>query len=137
MRCRRLVELSEDSLRTLRTAKVPDTLVDKLSPLKDEVFADRAKLETKLTGVLSESELKEYRSQILAPAETGRAAKAGLHAGDVITEFNGRPVRDWNDLARAIIDAAPEKISRDANGKVTGKAVPLTVVPPARPRRGS
>jgi serine protease Do len=65
--------------------------------------------------------LKEARGALIAePDANGPAAKAGMAAGDVITEVNGVAVKDARDLAKKISGIAP------------GSAVKLTVV-----RKGS
>jgi serine protease Do len=65
--------------------------------------------------------LKEARGALIAePDAHGPAAKAGMAAGDVITEVNGVAVKDARDLAKKISGIAP------------GSAVKLTVV-----RKGS
>ena len=65
--------------------------------------------------------LKEARGALIAePDANGPAAKAGMAAGDVITEVNGAAVKDARDLAKKISGIAP------------GSAVKLTVV-----RKGS
>ncbi|ALK10100.1 Do family serine endopeptidase [Blastochloris viridis] len=50
------------------------------------------------------------------PQPNGPAAKAGIKAGDVITQVNGKPVRDARELARRIAAEKP------------GEAIKLTVV---------
>jgi serine protease Do len=40
-------------------------------------------------------------------AEDSAAARAGLKRGDVITSFNGQPVRDTNSLRNRVADAGP------------------------------
>ena len=35
------------------------------------------------------------------------AAKAGIHHGDIIIEFNGHPIHEMNDLPRLVADTAP------------------------------
>ena len=65
--------------------------------------------------------LKQARGALVAePQSDGPAAKAGIKAGDVITEVNGAAVKDARDLAKKIGAIAP------------GSAVKLTVV-----RKGS
>jgi serine protease Do len=65
--------------------------------------------------------LKEARGALIAePDAHGPAAKAGMAAGDVITEVNGVAVKDARDLAKKISGIAP------------GSAVKLKVV-----RKGS
>jgi serine protease Do len=61
--------------------------------------------------------LKQARGALVAePQAGGPAAKAGIEAGDVITEVNGAAVKDARDLAKKISTIAP------------GSAVKLTVV---------
>ncbi|MPZ54993.1 MAG: Do family serine endopeptidase [Rhizobiales bacterium] len=65
--------------------------------------------------------LKESTGALVAePQSDGPAAKAGIEAGDVITEVNGAPIKDGRDLAKKIGAIAP------------GSAVTLKVV-----RKGS
>src|SRR5205085_10215899 len=45
----------------------------------------------------------------------GPAAKAGLEPGDVIVEFNGRPVKDSDSLVGMVVNTKP------------GTSVPLTI----------
>jgi S1-C subfamily serine protease len=37
-------------------------------------------------------------AHVLYPVESSGAGKAGIQAGDVIIEFDGRPVDNWNDM---------------------------------------
>jgi serine protease Do len=52
---------------------------------------------------------------------SGPAEKAGIHARDVIIEFDGRPVKDMKDLPRIVADTA------------VGKKVPVKVMRDGRP----
>jgi serine protease Do len=60
------------------------------------------------------------------------AAKAGIKAGDVITEINGNPVKDSRDLARTIGMMAPGtavKVALVHNGEAKTLDVTLTKLP--------
>jgi len=55
--------------------------------------------------------LKEAKGALVAePQADGPAAKAGIRAGDVITEIDGKPVNDARDLARRIGSNAPGSV---------------------------
>ncbi len=52
--------------------------------------------------------LKERRGALVATVSPGgAAAKAGVEPGDVITEFNGRPVPNRDDLVKMVIGTKP------------------------------
>jgi serine protease Do len=57
-----------------------------------------------ITDELSESmNLGKAKGALVADVTEGSPGKAaGLEAGDVITEFNGRPIRDMKELPRAV-----------------------------------
>ena len=50
----------------------------------------------------------------------GPAAEAGVEHGDVIVEFDGQPIEDWNELPR-VVAATP-----------VGKNVKMDAIAPAR-----
>ncbi len=52
----------------------------------------------------------------------GAAAKAGVKPGDIITEFNGKSVKDSNSLVEMVVHTAP------------GTTVPLRIVRNAKPQ---
>jgi serine protease Do len=57
--------------------------------------------------------LKEARGALLAePRADGRAAKAGIEAGDVITAVKEREISDTRDLARTITGLSPRTAVR-------------------------
>jgi serine protease Do len=58
----------------------------------------------------------------------GAAAKAGLEPGDVVTEFNGRPVKDRDDLVNMVVatkpgTTVPVKIVRNKQDKTLSVTV--------------
>src|SRR5262249_12695509 len=82
-----------DALR--RTGKVP-----------------RAQLGATVQGVTADMaqslNLKSTGGAIVSNVTDGSAAdKAGVKRGDVITSFNGQPVRDMNSLRNRVADAGP------------------------------
>jgi serine protease Do len=61
--------------------------------------------------------LKERKGALVAQVPAGgAAAKAGIEPGDVIVEFNGRPVNNSDDLVKMVIATKP------------GTSVPLKVI---------
>jgi serine protease Do len=68
---------------------------------------------------LAEFGLKERRGALVAVVNSGGpAAKAGLEPGDVVVEFNGKPVRDRDQLVGYVVatrpgSTVPVKILRD------------------------
>lgn len=75
---------------------------------------------------LKRDEVEQRRVTVVAPAPGGPAAKAGIRAGDVITEIDGRWVIAYDprmDLNRLVIrnmpDAEYRRILRDATKKLT------------------
>jgi serine protease Do len=70
----------------------------------------------RITPELSEHlELESERGALVSRVlPGGPAAEAGIERGDVIVEFNGKPVEDWNDLPRMVaatpVDAKVELV---------------------------
>ena len=68
---------------------------------------------------LSEFGLKERRGALVGTVAKGRpAAKAGIEPGDVILEFNGKPVKNRDELVATVVatkpgSTVPVKILRD------------------------
>ena len=60
--------------------------------------------------------LKDRRGAIVAQVPPGPAATAGVEAGDVITEFNGKPITRSDDLPLLVAGTAP------------GTTVPMKVI---------
>jgi serine protease Do len=78
---------------------------------------------------LAEFGLKERRGALVGTVTRGGpAAKAGLEPGDVILEFNGKPVKSRDELVSIVVltkpgTTVPVKILRDKQEKT----IPLTV----------
>jgi serine protease Do len=68
---------------------------------------------------LDEFGLKERRGALVSQVTRGQpAARAGLEPGDIILEFNGKPVRNTDELVNTVVrtkpgTAVPVKILRD------------------------
>ena len=68
--------------------------------------------------------LKDDKGALVADVPEGSpAAKAGIKRGDVITEFDGKPVTDWSELppmvaATSVGKTVPVKVIRDGKTKV-------------------
>lgn len=60
-------------------------------------------------GLADSFNLKTENGALVAYVEPGTPAdKAGIKSGDVITEFNGQPVNDANDLMLAVANCSPD-----------------------------
>ncbi len=52
--------------------------------------------------------LSEAKGALVAEVNSGSPAeKAGIQRGDIITEFNGHPIHEMNELPRLVADTAP------------------------------
>ncbi len=77
--------------------------------------------------------LKSRNGAIVSVIEPGGAAdKAGIHAGDVITEFNGRPVSTTNELVKMVTatkpgTSVPVKVMRMENNGARERTLNVTV----------
>ncbi len=62
-----------------------------------------------VTSEIAESlGLKDVAGAIVSSVATGSAAeRAGVKRGDVITSFNGQPIRDFNSLRNRVADSTP------------------------------
>ena len=78
---------------------------------------------------LAEFGLKERRGALVAVVNPGGpAAKAGLEPGDVVIEFNGKPVRSRDDLVGHVVNTRPGttvplKVLRDKQEKTLNLTV--------------
>jgi serine protease Do len=74
-------------------------------------------------NALDEFGLKERRGALVATVDrTGPAAAAGMEPGDVIVEFNGKPVKNNNELVQMVVTTkpgttVPVKVLRDKQEK--------------------
>jgi S1-C subfamily serine protease len=83
-----------------------------MNDLKKDGRVRRAQLGVTVQPVTSDMadslNLKDVSGAIVSSVADGSAAKrAGLKQGDVITSFNGQPVRDFNSLRNRVADMAP------------------------------
>ena len=78
---------------------------------------------------LSEFGMKERRGALVSTVTRGRPAdKAGIEPGDVIIEFNGRPVKNRDELVSTVVSTkpgstVPVKIMRDKQEKIVSLTV--------------
>jgi serine protease Do len=75
-----------------------------------------------LTPELAESfELENEEGALVSRVlEDGPAEKAGVERGDVITEFDGKPIKEWRELPRVVADSpvdSPVDLVVVRNGK--------------------
>jgi serine protease Do len=69
--------------------------------------------------------LDKARGALIADVTpTGPAEKAGIESGDVVVEFDGRPIREMKDLPRLVADTA---IGKKVTVKVLRKGKEVTV----------
>ena len=69
---------------------------------------------------------------VAAPQDGSPAEKAGIKAGDLITEVNGKEVKDARDLAKKVADLAPgseANLTLNRNGETKTIAVKLGELP--------
>jgi serine protease Do len=105
---------------------IPGATVERVvANLKEHGHVTRGWLGVQIQPVTAEIAdslgLKTETGALIASPQSGSPAeKAGLQAGDVITEVNGAEVKDARDLARKIADLPPgsdAKLSVVRNGK--------------------
>src|SRR4029079_11408724 len=78
---------------------------------------------------LAEFGLKERRGALVAVVNpNGPAAKAGLEPGDIVLEFNGKAVRNRDDLVSSVVSTkpgstVPVKVMRDKKEKTLNLTV--------------
>ena len=91
---------------------VPINVVRELLPQLRTGKVTRGRIGVQVTPVspdaLEEFGLKERRGALVASVEaSGPAGQAGVRPGDVILEFNGKPIAKANDLPAAVAQVTP------------------------------
>lgn len=67
--------------------------------LRKKLEAKEAEQEVPFLGVAKDQDFPDMGgAHVLYPVEESGAGKAGVQAGDVIIEFDGRPVDNWDDM---------------------------------------
>lgn len=71
------------------------------------------------------------RTFVDEPAAGTPAAVAGIHAGDLVLQFDDQPVTDWGDLDMRILEAAlghesPQLLIRTADGREVSRTLDLS-----------
>ncbi len=108
-----------------------------IAQLKEHGYVNHAFLGVQVqpvtSGIANSLGLKEAKGAIVdKQVPDSPAAKAGIKAGDVITEVNGKPVQNSRDLARTIGMMAPGakvKVALVRNGEHKTMEVTLTKLP--------
>ncbi len=113
---------------------IPASTVDSVIPvLKEKGHVERAWLGVQIQNVTREIAdslgLKEAKGALISdPQADGPGAKAGLEAGDVIAEVDGKPISDARDLARRIGGLLPAtKVTLSIWRDGVGKSLALTL----------
>jgi serine protease Do len=101
---------------------IPINIVTAILPQLKTGKVIRGRIGVSLMGDVTASEAKQaglpagIRGAWVATVENGPAEKAGMHPGDVIIEYNGKPVPDRDQLIRMVTGTKP------------GTSVPVTVL---------
>jgi serine protease Do len=94
---------------------IPINLVRDLLPQLKTGKVTRGRIGVQVTGIsadaLQEFGLKDRRGALVVSVEAaGPAGHAGMEPGDVILEFNGKPVRNSNDLVQLVVATKPGSV---------------------------
>jgi serine protease Do len=94
---------------------IPINLVRDLLPQLKTGKVTRGRIGVQVTGIspdaLQEFGLKDRRGALVVSVEAaGPAGHAGVAPGDVILEFNGKPVRNSNDLVQLVVGTRPGSV---------------------------
>jgi serine protease Do len=112
---------------------IPINSVRELIPQLRTGKVSRGVIGVQVTAVpadaLAEFGLKERRGALVSTVTRGRpAARAGIEPGDVIVEFNGKPVKNRDELVGTVVNTrpgstVPVKIMRDKQEKTVSLTV--------------
>ena len=79
----------------------------------------------------------EPLAKLRQPPESSLAYRLGLHANDLVTGVNGKPVRFWSELRWELLESAIEKQPATLTIKPTGTTETVQVVVPLEQLSGS
>ena len=112
---------------------IPINSVRELIPMLQTGKVSRGVIGVSVTPVpadaLSEFGLRERRGAVVGTVTRGMpAAKAGIEPGDVILEFNGKPIKNRDELVATVVatrpgSTVPVKILRDKQEKTVSLTV--------------
>ncbi len=117
---------------------IPSSTVERVvTALKDNGHVTRGWLGVQIQGLTPELAdslgLKKVTGALVAAPQGGSPAeKAGIKAGDLITELNGNEVKDARDLAKKVAELAPGSeatFTLNRNGDVKTMTVKIGVLP--------
>ena len=117
---------------------IPSTTVDRVvAALKDHGHVTRGWLGVQIQGLTPELAdslgLKKVTGALVAmPQDGSPAEKAGIKAGDLITELNGKEVKDARDLAKKVAELPPgseANVTLNRNGENKSLTVKIGELP--------
>ena len=117
---------------------IPSTTADRVvAALKDHGHVTRGWLGVQIEGLTPELAdslgLKKVTGALVATPQDGSPAeKAGIKAGDLITELNGREVKDARDLAKKVADLVPgseANVTLNRNGESKSLTIKIGELP--------